>query len=142
MHFLLRHHPVGFLTGIFQHSLHPAFCRAADQVFHIHVPQRKKQKRILINPGADSVQNGRHMLAHIGIVGAGAGKMDFLRGGKQAVGTLGEQLFQLPGKLSGGQLLQGGNSMVAQRRQVFPSFLIQLVDGNFDLIRFGGSRFV
>ena len=60
----------------------PALC---DEFVFIHAAQHEKKLRLFVEPGANSIEHRRNMLAHAGPVRTAAGELDLARRRKQAV---------------------------------------------------------
>ena len=76
------------------------------------------------------------MFAQPCTVRTAAMEVDFPGGWKDPFLFCGEQALQLFGKLPGYQLFQGFNPAIAQRRNLFPGFFIQRINGDLNGVGF------
>lgn len=99
-HIPIIHDAVAGLSGVFYHALDSVLDGISNQAVGVYSSKLEEEERVFVKAGTDSVKDCGYVLAHVGIVGAGAVKMNLCHGGEEASSFLGEEGFQVVGKVA------------------------------------------
>ena len=92
-HIPVVHDAVAGLGGVFYHALDSVLDGVSNQAVGVYSTKLEEKERVFVKAGTDSVKDCGYVLAHVGIVGAGAAKGYLCHGRKKAGSFLGKKCF-------------------------------------------------
>ena len=92
-HIPVVHDAVAGLGGVFYHALDSVLDGVSYQAVGVYSSKLEEEEGVFVKAGTDSVKDCGYVLAHVGIVGAGAAKVNLCHGGEEASSFLGKKRF-------------------------------------------------